>query len=250
MNLSFNYFLESQSSMKSTALVKRSSSQVTDQAVEIIHDRIQNGIYPVGSALPSQRELSSELGISRASLREALTRLAALGLLNIMAGKGAYVTALESQPVEQWNIQFKISLKDFYQLRYILEGFSALLACEYISDHDIETLNQHFQQLKTAIEAHHWTEAAEHDFLFHQLIIGLSNNQSIIQSLKNQTDWMKQSQILPFVQPNLAYKTVQEHEQILQALSQRNAAGAEKAMRLHIVGAAQRAGVYFSSHSI
>lgn len=107
MNLSFNYFLESQSSMKSTALVKRSSSQVTDQAVEIIHERIQNGIYPVGSALPSQRELSSELGISRASLREALTRLAALGLLNIMAGKGAYVTALESQPVEQWNIQFK-----------------------------------------------------------------------------------------------------------------------------------------------
>ncbi|MAK31014.1 MAG: GntR family transcriptional regulator [Acinetobacter sp.] len=249
MNLSLHYNLDNRNAMKPHTLVKRSSSQVTDQAVEVIHERIQQGFYPVGSALPSQRELSAELGISRASLRESLTRLAALGLLNIMAGKGAYVTAIESQPVEQWNIQFKISLKDFYQLRYILEGFSALLACEYISENDLVQLNTHFEQLESAIQQHNWQEAAENDFAFHRHIIDLSHNQSIIQSLKKQTEWMKQSQILPFVQPNLAYKTIQEHEQILQALIKRDGLMAEKAMRQHIIGAAQRAGVYFSSHS-
>ncbi len=50
------------------------SSQVTEQAVEIIYQRIQQNTYAVGSALPSQRELAIQLGISRASLREALTR--------------------------------------------------------------------------------------------------------------------------------------------------------------------------------
>ena len=70
------------------------SSQVTEQAVEIIYQRIQQNTYAVGSALPSQRELAIQLGISRASLREALTRLAALGLLEIKAGKGLrYFTA-------------------------------------------------------------------------------------------------------------------------------------------------------------
>ncbi|MCP5815696.1 GntR family transcriptional regulator, partial [Klebsiella pneumoniae] len=90
----------------------------------------------------------TQFGISRASLREALTRLAALGLLEIKAGKGVYVIAQHSQVAEQWDLEYPVSLKDFYQLRYILESFCALLACEYLTEQDKATLQQYDQRLE------------------------------------------------------------------------------------------------------
>ncbi|MCH7315914.1 FadR/GntR family transcriptional regulator [Acinetobacter sp. ANC 3882] len=235
--------------MSPQAMLNGKSSQVTEQAVEIIHQRIQQNTYAVGSVLPSQRDLAIQLGISRASLREALTRLAALGLLEIKAGKGVYVISQHSQAAEQWDGEHRVSLKDFYQLRYVLEGFCALLACEYLTETDKLKLQQQHQALATAIKEQNWQTASESDYAFHQHLIDLSHNQSIIQTLKMHTEWIKKSQILPFAQSNLAFKTIQEHELILQALFNQDAQAAEKAMHAHIIGAAQRAGVYFSRHN-
>lgn len=234
--------------MSPQAMLNGKSSQVTEQAVEVIHQRIQEGTYAIGSTLPSQRDLATQLGISRASLREALTRLAALGLLEIKAGKGVYVISQHSKAAEQWEGEHRISLKDFYQLRYVLEGFCALLACEYLTEQDKLILKQHHEALSNAILQQNWQAASEFDYAFHQHIIDLSHNQSIIQTLKMHNEWIKKSQILPFVQPNLAFKTIKEHDAILQALFKQDALAAEKAMQAHIIGAAQRAGVYFSRH--
>jgi GntR family transcriptional repressor for pyruvate dehydrogenase complex len=235
--------------MKTQATLSRATTQVTDQAVQTIHDWIQQGLYPINASLPAQRELALQLGISRASLREALTRLSALGIIEIKAGKGVYVLSQQSQPASQWNMQHNITLKDFYQLRYVLESFSALLACEYLGDQDLLGLEEYFNQLSAAIAAQDWQLAAEYDYQFHRRIIELSHNESIIQALKQQSQWLQQSQILPFIQANLAHKTVSEHRAILQALSARDAKAAEQAMQKHIIGAAQRAGVYFISHN-
>lgn len=234
--------------MSPQAMLNGKSSQVTEQAVEVIHQRIQEGTYAIGSTLPSQRDLATQLGISRASLREALTRLAALGLLEIKAGKGVYVISQHSKAAEQWEGEHRISLKDFYQLRYVLEGFCALLACEFLTEQDKLILKQHDEALSNAILQQNWQAASEFDYAFHQHIIDLSHNQSIIQTLKMHNEWIKKSQILPFVQPNLAFKTIKEHDAILQALFKQDALAAEKAMQAHIIGAAQRAGVYFSRH--
>lgn len=234
--------------MSPQAMLNGKSSQVTEQAVEVIHQRIQEGTYAIDSTLPSQRDLAAQLGISRASLREALTRLAALGLLEIKAGKGVYVISKHSKAAEQWEGEHRISLKDFYQLRYVLEGFCALLACEYLTEQDKSTLKLNYEALSNAILEQDWQAASEFDYAFHQHIIELSHNQSIIQTLKMHNEWIKKSQILPFVQPNLAFKTIKEHDAILQALFKHDALAAEKAMQAHIIGAAQRAGVYFSRH--
>lgn len=225
------------------------TSQVTEQAVETINNWIQQGLYPINSTLPAQRELALKLGISRASLREALIRLSALGLIQIRAGKGVYVISQQSRSVEQWNVQNNISLKDFYQMRYILESFSTLLACEYLTDQDAIILKNIFDNLSSAIISRNWQEAARQDYDFHKYIIELSHNQSIIHVLQQQTKWLQQSQILPFIQPNLAHKTITEHQTILTALCNKDAKAAEYAMQKHIIGAAQRAGIYFFSHS-
>src|SRR5437879_990785 len=96
---------------------------VTDAAIATIRARIEQGSYPVGSLLPAQRQLSDELQISRASLREALSTLEALGLVSIRAGKGVYVTSARASSAHAWRFADQVSLPDTYQMRYALEGF-------------------------------------------------------------------------------------------------------------------------------
>ncbi|KAF1030126.1 MAG: Pyruvate dehydrogenase complex repressor [Burkholderia plantarii] len=110
---------------------------VTDAAVETIRTRIEAGAYPVGSLLPAQRQLSEELEISRASLREALSTLEALGLLTIRPGKGVYVERMHASAAQAWQFAGQSSPPDTYQMRYALEGFAARMVALVVSDADL-----------------------------------------------------------------------------------------------------------------
>ncbi|MCP2779916.1 GntR family transcriptional regulator, partial [Salmonella enterica subsp. enterica serovar Typhimurium] len=67
------------------------STAVAAKAARLIQQWINDGTNPAGSLLPSQRELSERLGISRTSLREAFSTLQGLGLIVPRPGKGVYV---------------------------------------------------------------------------------------------------------------------------------------------------------------
>jgi GntR family transcriptional repressor for pyruvate dehydrogenase complex len=223
------------------------TAPVTDQAVQTIQTWLKQGLYPVGSTLPSQRDLAEQLNISRASLREALSRLEALGQLSIQAGKGVFITALDSKAGSAWAFSNQASLKDIYQLRYVLESFATALAAHTIQDQDLEKLQQNITDMQNCLVLQQYEQAAQLDFSFHQHIMRLADNTAILDILKKNADMLKQSQLLPFYQPNLASRTIAEHTSIYNALAQRNSAAAEQAMQQHIICAAQRAGVYFST---
>lgn len=223
------------------------SAPVTDQAVQTIQAWLKQGRYPVGSPLPSQRDLSEQLNISRASLREALSRLEALGQLSIQPGKGVFITALESRAGSAWAFAGQASLKDIYQLRYVLESFAAALAAQCIQPQDLQWLQQNIARMQDCLASQQYEQAAQLDFEFHQYIMRLAGNAAILDILKNNAAMLQQSQLLPFYQPHLASRTIAEHNSIYLALQQANSAAAEQAMQQHIVYAAQRAGVYFST---
>jgi GntR family transcriptional regulator len=69
------------------------SKTVANQVDEILLDRIRDGSYPAGSRMPSESELSEEMGVSRATVRTALAKLAATGLILRKQGDGTYVNA-------------------------------------------------------------------------------------------------------------------------------------------------------------
>ncbi|MFE0471903.1 GntR family transcriptional regulator [Streptomyces sp. NPDC058947] len=70
------------------------------QVEELLRKRIAERAYPVGSALPAQRELAADLGVSRDTLQRVLKRLASEGLLELRQGSGSYVRAMPSVPTE------------------------------------------------------------------------------------------------------------------------------------------------------
>ena len=63
-----------------------------DAVVTHLKDRIRRGEFAAGMALPSERELLAQIGVSRLTLREGLARLSALGIIRVRHGKGAVVT--------------------------------------------------------------------------------------------------------------------------------------------------------------
>jgi GntR family transcriptional regulator, transcriptional repressor for pyruvate dehydrogenase complex len=218
---------------------------VTDAAIATIRERIESSMYPVGSLLPAQRQLSEELAISRASLREALSTLEALGLLHIRPGKGVYVSSAQASNAHPWRFADQASLPDTYQMRFALEGFVARLAAHSIGDADIDWLDDNLASLKGALEAAELEDAAQLDFAFHMRIVSLAGNAAIESILRGSADIMKESQRLPFYRRELVLSTYHEHAIITDALKARDGEQAGIAIERHIVNAAQRAGVHF-----
>jgi GntR family transcriptional regulator, transcriptional repressor for pyruvate dehydrogenase complex len=218
---------------------------VTDAAIATIRGRIEGGLYPVGSLLPAQRQLSDELAISRASLREALSTLEALGMLTIRAGKGVYVTSVEASSPHPWRFADQSSLPDTYQMRYALEGFVARMAALAIGDSDVAWLEQNLDALHEALACDELDDAAQLDFDFHMRIVGIAGNAAIESILRSSADIMKESQRMPFYRRELVLSTHREHGLIVAALKARDSAAAGEAIERHIASAAQRAGVYF-----
>jgi len=67
------------------------AKSIAEQVDEILLDRIRSGVYSPGSRMPSESELSDELGVSRATVRTVLAKLAANGFITRKQGDGTYV---------------------------------------------------------------------------------------------------------------------------------------------------------------
>ncbi|SIO22701.1 transcriptional regulator, GntR family [Burkholderia sp. GAS332] len=218
---------------------------VTDAAIATIRERIEAGVYPLGSLLPAQRQLSEELAISRASLREALSTLEALGLLMIRPGKGVYVESAQATAAQSWRFAEQSSLPDTYQMRFALEGFVARMAALAVSDADLVWFEDNIAAMQTALACDELDEAARLDYDFHMRIVSIAGNAAIESILSSAAEIMKESQRMPFYRRELVLSTYTEHRAILDALTARDSAAAGKAIETHISNAAQRAGVYF-----
>ncbi len=225
------------------------SPAVAATAARLIQQRIADGTYAAGGLLPSQRDLAEQLGISRTSLREALSTLQGTGLVIPRPGKGMYVAEDGGQQAPSaspaWKFATSHSLQDVYQLRFAVENFTARLACLVIEADDLAALRTNAQAMRTCIDAGDFTQATQLDFDFHMQIIGIAGNQAIAEILRNSAEVMQESQRLPFYKRGARHATYDEHMAIIEALAQGNPALAQQAMTQHIVQAAQRAGVHF-----
>ncbi len=220
---------------------------VAASAARLIQQRIAEGVYAAGGLLPSQRDLAEQLGISRTSLREALSTLQGTGLVIPRPGKGMYVAEDAGQPAASpaWKFVTSHSLTDVYQLRFAVETFTARLASQVAEADDLAALRANAEAMRACIDAADFVQATQLDFEFHMQIIGIAGNQAIGDILRNSADVMQESQRLPFYKRGARHATYDEHMAIIQALEAGDPSLAQQAMTQHIVQAAQRAGVHF-----
>ena len=104
-----------------------------------LREDILNGVYKNHEEL-REVTIGEELGVSRTPVREALRQLELEGLVTIIPNKGAYVTAITRKDV-----------KDIYKIRSQLEGLCANWATKYITDAQIEELEEELDTLELQI---------------------------------------------------------------------------------------------------
>lgn len=217
---------------------------ITNLAAQTLQRRIINGEFAAGAALPSQRELSVQLSISRASLREAISTLEALGLVRSQPGKGVFVTAgnrLESdQPPRGTAMMTPQSL---IELRVALEPAWAGLAALRINDVGLVQLETIQRGMEDALKTCDLVMAADWDLQFHMQLARLSENPGLISISQQFSEQIGHSLRLPFANRDGIWAPADEHRLIIAAIASGDAAAASAAMRTHLSAAAHRIGI-------
>jgi GntR family transcriptional repressor for pyruvate dehydrogenase complex len=151
------------------------SDQITERILSLIRER---QLRP-GDRFPPERELAALMGVSRATVREALRSLAMMNVVELRHGSGTYVTSLEPQLlVENLALVFSLSDHSFLQLieaRKVIEPGAAALAAQNISAEQILQLEQVLHRSWVCLQSHP-ADFPELDIEFHAKIAEYSGN--------------------------------------------------------------------------
>lgn len=201
-----------------------------------IAEHILDGSLPRGKKLPSERALVDSLGVSRATLREALIALEISGFVENRFGAGMAVT---KRPPNV-NLLDRVSGPGPFELleaRLLIEGEVAALAAAHISTEELNQLRQLTEDMRAESTEDFWGENA--DEMFHLTIARATRNMALENSVRE--FWRQRMQLPMWVQMHNRVNVVDmkpdlitEHELIVSALASRDPAQARRTMRGHI----------------
>ena len=194
-----------------------------------LQQQILSGIYPHGSALPTERDLVSTTGLGRGSVREALRILESQGLVRTRAGRygGSVVSkptdALLASHISLFAKGHGVSLRALVEARQALEPMVAFLAARNRSNEDLASLKRISAQLDAAavddvprflLENAHWHSAlaaASHNDLLRAFTASISGLM------------LEASGIADFASPDVRALVTHAHRRILQAIEAQDA---------------------------
>lgn len=154
--------------------------RISDAVAASLERRILEGSLKSGDRLPPERELATEFGVSRPSLREAIQKLASKGMVQSRQGGGTYVTnALEATFFDPWQDMMGSHpnlREDMLEFRRMLEGQAAEWAAERATEADLTRLGQRFAALNATFTNENMDQRSEADIAFHQAVGEAAHN--------------------------------------------------------------------------
>ncbi len=216
-----------------------------------IQTMIQTGALKAGEKIPSQRIFSQTLGVSRASLREALLTLETLGLLKTEMGRGTFVATPSADTPDgttrmaPWRYSDSYSVFDVFQTRILLEGEIARLAAGRLTQLQLDRMEKATQTMEDCWARQDLLANVEADLEFHGIIVSACSNamlQALYQTVRDQLT-ETQRQPIPITDPERMRHSIAEHRRIIKALSENDRVEAREQMENHIRNTARCAGL-------
>ena len=210
--------------------------------------RMRSKGWRTAGRLPGQRELASEMGVSRASLREAIAMLESLGLLRSEPGRGVFIAGSGDEPGGvrargPWRFQQRYALRDIYLVRNELEELAAAMAASVITPGGVARLRATIERMAAAADAGDLLQVSEADHAFHAVLVDIAGSPMLRDLSESIAEVVEHSRRLPLSEPGRVREPILEHEAIVEALAAGSPRAARKAMRMHIRNAAARVGV-------
>jgi len=192
------------------------------EVAERLRERIFSHELKPGAWIDEQA-IAEQYGISRTPLREALKVLASEGLVTLKPRRGCYVTEISER-----------DLDEIFSVMALLEGQCAKDATSKARDADLKQFKSLHDDLEAAAEKSDINGFFEANQAFHQAVQSVADNHWLQHVIEDLRKVIKLSRHHSLFSDGRLEQSLAEHRDILKAMLERDAAGAEAAMRVHI----------------
>jgi len=221
---------------------KIQSEKLAHSVVKQIELLILRGILRPGERLPSERDLAERMGVSRPSLRDAISDLHDRGLLASRAGAGIYVGDVLGSAFSEGLVRLFASHEeavfDYISFRRDMEGLAVERAARLGSKTDLSVVAAIFAKMEAAHELRDPQEEARLDAEFHLSIIEASHNIIMLHMMRSMFDLLRQgvfyNRQVMFQQRTTRDSLLAQHRTINDALQNREAKAARAAAEYHL----------------
>jgi DNA-binding GntR family transcriptional regulator len=209
-------------------MTTNNSEPLIDSVYARLRDLILSNVLRAGQKLVD-RDLAAQLGVSRTPVREALGRLAMMGLVEARSRRGYYVSQYTAE-----------QMTDLYEFRKILEINAARLAAENADPSQVgEFENILIKSEKLAANPTSHAKTVELDLEIHNLIARASGNAALYQAIQNLMDKVMCFIWVDWVDASLADPVSiaaahREHQDLIQTIIKKDAVGAAEHIASHI----------------
>lgn len=193
---------------------------------EVVFNTLRRAILR-GELVPGQRlmeiQLAEKMGVSRTPVREAIRKLELEGLVVMIPRKGAEVAHISGK-----------NLRDVLEVRRALEELAGELACKRMTEEELKQLEKANHKFISVLGSDDITVIAQADETFHGLIYQATENDRLIQMVNHLREQMYRYRIEHIKDRSQRKLLVQEHQEIMRALSARDVEATRRTIRNHI----------------
>jgi len=197
-----------------------------------ISSLIKSGEFPVGSRLPTERELSDRFKVSRPTIREAIIALEAKEQVSVKANSGVYV--LGNNLIND-DFSREISAFELLEARVLLEGEAAALAAQMITDEELEALAKALRKIE--LEDIEDNSSSGADRQFHAVIAKATHNRVIAKQIHYLWDIQENLEHIKEAHKSVCIKErasrIPDHVAIFDAIAAGDSRAARATMRSH-----------------
>lgn len=203
-----------------TKFKKIKKETVTEAIIHQIKTLIEEGQFEPGQQLPSERELSNLLEVSRPSVREAMKVLQSMNIVDIRTGSGTFLknnTFLLADHFNVKNLVAGFTYLELIEARKVLEGVIAYLAAQNATEDNKAAIREAYNDI---IQTMGSDDAAflNADFDFHVAIAESSQNRFLTEMLNNIRELMIMINIDVIKDPDQVKSAVEYHEKIMNSV--------------------------------
>ncbi|WP_374947806.1 FadR/GntR family transcriptional regulator [Agreia sp.] len=214
------------------AVVNRES--LSDQAARLLLARIEDGEWTVGQKLPGETTLAPQLGVGRSTVREAIRQLAGQGVLASRQGAGVFLLA--RAPVDDWESRIlKANIASILEARLAIESEASSLAAQRHTHEDLEAIRVALARRRAdrvSIAAR-----VDADTAFHRSIVAAGRNEILVELFDTFAERSRDAmiQMLEFNGEAPTARDDAVHEDIVDAITKRDATSASELSRAHLL---------------
>lgn len=214
--------------------------KIYEQVSDSILNQLKSGQLKPGDKLESVDQLAKSFNVSRSTVREALSGLRAMDIIEMRQGEGTYITYFNaskfSLPASAALLMQKEDMRELTQVRKILEVGAAGVAAISYREEDLVRMEEALQKMKDAKDEKELGEEA--DLAFHLAIMNATQNQMLVNLLKSVSDitidLMRETRRLVLYTKEGRIRLFKEHQLIYSAIKSRDSHLAKKYMSDHL----------------